>query len=1341
MDCVVEVGIPPRRSSPHPLCSSPYSIGSSGGGVASYCGHSGSFAGAAVSLSGAVLEDFVKNPQQHSHAHAVHAASSAAYYAELDPSANLHAEGNQQQQKEAISNTQVSTFPSLSTCGGSASNLTTLVITTTATNASTSIAGSSVESTPLSGASSQQQLIRAKAERAVAESNQLRPPLKSRSSSHHRDNEEEGSHTATPPRPAQPETASSAAVAAVHCTSRSPASSKRPRQQQDQQPPIQGVDAPARAMHIPDLSTFADTSAVRSKASMTASNAISPVTVWSNGGAARVVHDTVDYEDQTNGVPHAKHPREGEEEGDVAKPKQQPRERRHAEYNAEQLNSCAPSAKLTSTTAAMKVIPTMTAGSNGTTHTVAPDATPQEPPPKKFAAGAEDAMEALNYTVARHEEDNEEAERRPASVRSRRRAAPSALEDDSNSGVEEEDKLASPSESSMPQSGERRLSTGSRRAAQARQQQYPKGKSDKENRRKSRLASTGSGIGSLLGGGRYHNDSITASIAYDPSRFSTPPLAQQQQSGESPVTQSNSSAGLKADMGRRWSESQPSCATPPEGQVHSKPAAAQQQVLQPPPAKPDIKLIETRYAFLAMSFMMRLLCKLHKGEPIPSSDFHSHCIPPMSVTMYVQRLVRYCACSGEALLCAFLLLLKYVIHSGHPITIYNAHRLLITSVVLGIKLRDDVYYSNVYYGRIGGISGREMNKLEVLFLSKLDWDTQVHAEEYTALLDLLEALSIDVDPTPEQLEAFAAAFPEKVAAYVPDEDDDEVEEAAAKLQQGSSPSPSTGATAAAAVNVKPGASAASALPDAQQRKLLRGAYRLHQWHTLVEPWMAQLQQHVFARKEENRQAAAAAWQAEGERWDQYYREDEEAAARQRRESSASAWLSPLSVQKRATSSATLVAASSGSASVSNAGGAATAAWSGEPPYQSAWSHAESISYHGGHASNSYSSQQQQQQHQEMNPRYSNFINFANVVTGGYFGSSAVSGSGGARQHSSPASSTQHQQQSSASAYHHRLSSSHRVSSAPMTAAGSNSVHYHTATERAPRPTSASFDITNRAAASSISGATAATTTTGYGTGSTPHDDDSSNHNHLNSNVEVSAPSLSQPSVAGMTATARTASPISSTTPGSGINVNAQPYYYVSSRVRKQQQQQQSVASASTSVGPELSLSSTDASPVRPGNEATVTDTTTSSSAARMAVPKAAPLAEGSVNPPSRLSSHPTTSTMPCRSGVEAVLAAMKRGSTSALCCPEGEKMVRYINSTEGSHNSGGGTASASHTFPARPIAKGMLGGHEGEQVASAHVPRRSPQSAFQPQAHRRSAYASQHSLGKKRSKPDSYKDY
>lgn len=52
--------------------------------------------------------------------------------------------------------------------------------------------------------------------------------------------------------------------------------------------------------------------------------------------------------------------------------------------------------------------------------------------------------------------------------------------------------------------------------------------------------------------------------------------------------------------------------------------------------------------------------------------------------------------------------------------------------MIAAKYFDDKYYPNAYYARVGGISTRELNALEHLFLEYIDFDLYFRPHEYEA---------------------------------------------------------------------------------------------------------------------------------------------------------------------------------------------------------------------------------------------------------------------------------------------------------------------------------------------------------------------------------------------------------------------------------------------------------------------------------------------------------------------------------------------------------------------------------------------------------------------------------
>merc|ERR1719238_157854 len=121
------------------------------------------------------------------------------------------------------------------------------------------------------------------------------------------------------------------------------------------------------------------------------------------------------------------------------------------------------------------------------------------------------------------------------------------------------------------------------------------------------------------------------------------------------------------------------------------------------------------------------------GAGRPKKVTHFHCVsaPQLSIHDYLMRISKYFQCSHEC----FVLCLVYIdrIVKREPkftICDLNIHRLLVTSVMLAAKFFDDVYYSNAYYAKVGGVRTQELNALEALFLKLIEYRLHVLPHEY-----------------------------------------------------------------------------------------------------------------------------------------------------------------------------------------------------------------------------------------------------------------------------------------------------------------------------------------------------------------------------------------------------------------------------------------------------------------------------------------------------------------------------------------------------------------------------------------------------------------------------------
>ncbi len=151
--------------------------------------------------------------------------------------------------------------------------------------------------------------------------------------------------------------------------------------------------------------------------------------------------------------------------------------------------------------------------------------------------------------------------------------------------------------------------------------------------------------------------------------------------------------------------------------------------------------VDLRMVDVCALTVQRVCEKNQAMEGLHRSHFHSNRVPPISVLDYVKRIAKYSRCSPQCLPIALIYIDRFIADGsdGAPLTLRNVHRLLITSVMVAAKIRDDQYYSNEFYASIGGVSLKELNELEVLFLEGCGHRMWVEPQEYTDWLQAMEA--------------------------------------------------------------------------------------------------------------------------------------------------------------------------------------------------------------------------------------------------------------------------------------------------------------------------------------------------------------------------------------------------------------------------------------------------------------------------------------------------------------------------------------------------------------------------------------------------------------------------
>ncbi|SAM02437.1 hypothetical protein [Absidia glauca] len=116
-------------------------------------------------------------------------------------------------------------------------------------------------------------------------------------------------------------------------------------------------------------------------------------------------------------------------------------------------------------------------------------------------------------------------------------------------------------------------------------------------------------------------------------------------------------------------------------------------------------------------------------EDAPLTHFHSRAKPTIPIHAYLSRILKFAPFSNEALLSLLVYFDRIALKRQYAVNSWNAHRLLITSVVVASKFTSDVYFQNSRYAKVGGLPLLELNRLELEFLFLCEFKLHIPLEE------------------------------------------------------------------------------------------------------------------------------------------------------------------------------------------------------------------------------------------------------------------------------------------------------------------------------------------------------------------------------------------------------------------------------------------------------------------------------------------------------------------------------------------------------------------------------------------------------------------------------------
>jgi len=159
---------------------------------------------------------------------------------------------------------------------------------------------------------------------------------------------------------------------------------------------------------------------------------------------------------------------------------------------------------------------------------------------------------------------------------------------------------------------------------------------------------------------------------------------------------------------------------------------------------PEDDRLRSTYSYV-MAFILQQMIQANDAMGLCSLNTAFSCpqnkVPSISLLLFIQRVMRYLPATKELYIMALIFLDRvFAFNSDLCFTLFNAHRLFVTAVLVASKFMDDLFYTNVFVSKVAGVSPEELNRLEIEFLAAIRFSLYVKPELFKYYSDFFNQI-------------------------------------------------------------------------------------------------------------------------------------------------------------------------------------------------------------------------------------------------------------------------------------------------------------------------------------------------------------------------------------------------------------------------------------------------------------------------------------------------------------------------------------------------------------------------------------------------------------------------
>ena len=120
----------------------------------------------------------------------------------------------------------------------------------------------------------------------------------------------------------------------------------------------------------------------------------------------------------------------------------------------------------------------------------------------------------------------------------------------------------------------------------------------------------------------------------------------------------------------------------------------------------------------------------NRSSPKNKTIFSCDEIPEISLYDYLYRIQKYLKVEDNTLILSLAYIDRICKNNKYMINACNIHKILFVAIIFAIKYNEDIFYTNHFYAKVGGITSKELKFLELEFASVVQFNFFVKKSLY-----------------------------------------------------------------------------------------------------------------------------------------------------------------------------------------------------------------------------------------------------------------------------------------------------------------------------------------------------------------------------------------------------------------------------------------------------------------------------------------------------------------------------------------------------------------------------------------------------------------------------------